>query len=323
MCSERISNGFIIESYTFMITCSVCSQVVTSKRGLAFHIKKHGIDSVKTYLEMFPEEQSNINPKDNSLLTCPICGEYNFKQLTQHITWKHNMTREQFEQQYPDQLLYLPEISERCSRAGTTSGERYQEHFEQDPEKYRLSYMKRAKTRKKNNPDLGKKISGILRSHGVYDRLSEQSKRLWKDDSYRKLQSDKCKRQHENGLTEIILKNSGKKRYKVTLGECVYSMRSKWECTFANILYEKHIPFEYESFCIKYEFNGRIRSYYPDFVIPNTNILFEVKPLSLTKKDINIAKMNACIEEGYDFRYITEIELKNPEIINFSRCNTT
>ena len=79
-----------------MIRCVVCSQEVTSKRGLAFHIKKHGICSVSDYLKLYPDQTDSIEPKDDTLLTCPICGRYNMKQLGQHIVGTHKMTHEDF-----------------------------------------------------------------------------------------------------------------------------------------------------------------------------------------------------------------------------------
>ena len=140
---------------------------------------------------------------------------------------------------------------------------------------------------------------------------------MWKDENYRKMQSEKAKKQHENGLTEIIVKRSGKKRYHVTLGDITYSMRSTWEVKFAKFLYENNVNFKYEPFVIKYVYNDKVRSYYPDFIIEGTNILYEVKPKHLIGKDINIAKMNASIEQGYNFIYITEDNLNNLDCFEF------
>lgn len=299
-----------------MITCVICGQQVTSKRGLAFHIKKHGIKSVDDYMEMYPEQREFIEPKDETLLTCPICGRYNMKQLGQHITGTHKMTHDEFLEKYPNQQMFIEEISDRCRRATQIGHESYLNNVAKDPEKYADSYRKRAEKRKQNNPDIGDKISNILREHGVYDRMSQWVKEMWQNEEYRKLHSEKCKKQHENGLTDKVLEKSGKKRYSVTLNEKTYSMRSTWEVQFASYLNSINIPFEYEPFAIDYEYDGSIKKYYPDFVITGTNILFEVKPKNLTNKAINIAKMNACIAKGYDFRYITEDELKNLEILN-------
>ena len=300
-----------------MIKCVICSQNVTSRRGLAFHIKKHSFDSVDAYLEAYPEQRYVLEPKDETLLTCPICGRYNMKQLGQHITGTHKMTHEQFISMYPDQKMFIDEISDRCRKAREIGFESYLRNVAENPDKYKEIYAQRAEKRKQNNPDIGIKIAHVLRQHGVYSRLSEQYKLLWQQEEYRQKQSNKCREQHKNGLTEIVLKNSGKKRYHITLNGITYSMRSTWECKFAQMLHDRNIPFEYEFISIHYMFNDTDKIYYPDFHIIGTNIIFEVKPYSLTKHKRNVAKMNATIDCGYDFRYITEHELLNPNLIQF------
>ena len=303
-----------------MIKCVVCSQEVTSRRGLAFHLKKHNIESVDEYLKLYPDQIQYVEPKDENLITCPICGRYNLKQLGQHIVGTHKMTHEEFSKLYPDQKMFIDEISERCRRATFIGRDQYYKNKEADPEGYQKRIEARVNKRKEHNPDLGKKISSILRDNGAYDRMSDWAKKKWQEPEYRKMQSDKAKKQHENGLTDIITRKSGKKRYKVIINNIEYSMRSTWEVEFAKILNEKGIDFKYECFTIDYEYGGKIKKYYPDFIITNTNIIFEVKPKTLIPYAVNIAKQNASIAAGYDFRYITEDELKNIDSINFLGC---
>ena len=305
-----------------MIRCVICDQMVTSKRGLAFHLKKHNIESVEDYLNMFPEEKELILPTNKELLTCPICGKSNMKQLTQHLTWKHHMSRSEFEKLYPDQQLFIPEISERCKRAVTISNEHLAHNMKENPEKYKESRMRAARTRKERYPDIAKRISNKLREIGVYDRLSETTKKKWQDDDYRKMQSDKCKKQHENGLTEIVMEKSYNRNHvKIeTINGKEYRFRSSFELRFAKILNEFGLEFEYESLEIQYFYKGKFHVYYPDFVIPNTNIVFEVKPYFRIQDIRNQIKQRYSIEQGYDFRYITELELDNPYIINLKGC---
>ena len=304
-----------------MIKCVLCQQEVTSRRGLAFHLKKHGIDSVDKYIELYPEQMNEIEPKDESLLTCPICGRYNMKQLGQHIVGTHKMTHEQFLALYPNQKMFIDAISERCSRATKIGHEQFMKNKQADPEKYREIRRKAVETRKRLHPDIGEKVAKRLRESGFYDRLSAKYKEMWQDDEYRQAQSDKAKKQHENGLTKLVLHNS--KRYKqipVTFDGVEYIMKSSWEVKFAEFLHSKGIPFRYETDAIPYFFNGKDRSYYPDFTIPNTNIIFEVKPQYQIDYAMNQAKRQACVDNGYDFRYITEYELENTDNINLSGC---
>lgn len=314
MCPERASihlmRGIVV------IKCVLCGQEVTSKRGLVFHIKKHGINSFDEYIKDFPEQEYIIEPKDDSLLTCPICGRYNMKQLGQHITGTHKMTQKEFKVLYPNQIMFIPEISERCKRATEIGVQQYYKNKAENPEKYAEINKRKAQIRLQNNPDIGKKISEILKSHGVYDRMSGRVKEQWNDAEYREKQSEKCKRQHDSGLTEIIMA-ANRKRIPATIGDTEYTFRSSWEVKFAAMLYSLHIPFQYEAIRIPYVYKGKNKFYYPDFLITGTNIIFEVKPSALTGHSRNVAKQTASIESGFDFRYITENELNSPKTINF------
>lgn len=53
---------------------------------------------------------------------------------------------------------------------------------------------------------------------------------------------------------------------------------------------------------IKYMFNGKIHTYYPDIYIPRLNQIIEVKSLYTWKKykQKNLAKIKACKDEGYN-----------------------
>lgn len=303
-----------------MLKCVICSQVVTSKRGLSFHIKKHGFESLQEYLTKYPDEENKINPKDESLLTCPICGRYNMKQLGQHIVGTHKMTHDQFLKLYPDQVMFVPEISERCKRAQSEGIRQWKINKEEDPEKYHNIYQQRARRTLELHPDIPIRVSTKLKQNGYYDRLSIESKQRWKNEEYRKMQTNKCKKQHENGLTQIILEKSGRKRYPVTINNVTYNMRSTWEVAFAKLLNNMGFEFEYEPFALKYYYEGNIKYYYPDFVIKGTNIIFEVKPYELMCDIRNQIKQRTSIEKGYAFRYITKNEIDNPHTINFTGC---
>jgi hypothetical protein len=106
----------------------ICEKQVTSKRGLSFHIKKHNINSIDEYFSIFPDQINIIEPKDNNLITCPICGKYNLKQLGQHITWIHNIDLYEFKKLYPNQKMFIDEISDRCRKAQKNSVAQYIEN---------------------------------------------------------------------------------------------------------------------------------------------------------------------------------------------------
>lgn len=66
---------------------------------------------------------------------------------------------------------------------------------------------------------------------------------------------------------------------------------------------------------IKYTYNNTVHIYYPDFYIPEINLIIEIKSTYWYNKhlDKNIAKMNECINQDYKFIFIID---KNYEIID-------
>ena len=289
--------------------CLICNEEFSNRQKFAYHLNTtHNINTKEYKIKYKPD-------KDNNLLECPICGKYNMKQLTQHLTDIHKITKDEFLEQYPNTKLWVDEISERCSRAQSVGIETFKNNLKTDPHYYDDMYKKRAENR--NWDGFAEKVRKTREERGTNEKMSKLSKRNWQDADYRKLQSDKAKKQHENGLTQIIMERSGKKRYKVTLNNVTYSMRSTWEIQFATYLNESNIEFKYEPFSITYEYNNSKKLYYPDFYIPKYNLVIEVKPFSLINNGQVIAKQEACLALNYKFMFITENELKQLDKIQF------
>ena len=68
---------------------------------------------------------------------------------------------------------------------------------------------------------------------------------------------------------------------------------------------------------IEYEFNNKIHYYYADIYLINENKIIEVKSTWTFDKDYdkNIAKKNACLEQGFDFEFWIYDNKKNKEIL--------
>lgn len=289
--------------------CLICKQDVRNRQHLAHHINTtHGIKMAQ-YNVQFELD------KDDSLLTCPICGQYNLKQLTHHATWKHNMTREELETLYPNQMLWIPEISDRCAEAGKKALSVVQEKLKQNPDYLVDSYKRRSLHR--DYEAIAQKIRQTRRINGTNEEMSKRVKLLWQDDCYRKMQSEKTRIQHRQGLTNIIMEKSGKKRFPVTIDNIQYNMRSTWEVRVALSLHERHIPFIYEPFFIPYTYKQETKRYYPDFYIEPYNLIVEVKAKSFcTDERVQLKKL-ATEQLGYRFMFITEDELNHLETINY------
>lgn len=98
-----------------LIECPICHDKL--KRINNFHIKKHGL-TVKEFIELYPdvirtEIQLTHEHRQNSIIgiegidyvKCPICHK-KYKEInTEHILCKHQITREQFIELYPNAKL--------------------------------------------------------------------------------------------------------------------------------------------------------------------------------------------------------------------------
>lgn len=83
------------------------------------------------------------------------------------------------------------------------------------------------------------------------------------------------------------------------------SYRSTWEAFFH--VSNKHL--EYEKIRLPYKYKGKKHVYIVDFVDRKTKILYEIKPDSEKRKDLNIIKENTAIEwctvNGYTYKIIS------------------
>jgi hypothetical protein len=289
--------------------CLICGNEFENRQKFAYHINNmHNINIKEYKLKYKPD-------KDVTLLECPICGKYNMKQLTQHLTDIHKITKDEFLIQYPDTKLWIDEISEHCSRAQSIGMDVFRNNLKQNPHFYDEMYHKRRE--KVDYSKFAEKVRNTRIMRGTNLKMSARVKHMWADADYRKMQSEKAKQQHANGLTEIIVKNSGKKRYPLTLNNVTHNMRSTWEVQLGKYLYEHNIKFLYEPFAIKYTYNEKERVYYPDFLIVSSELVIEVKPQNLCNNDMVIAKKLATESMGYKFIFITENELSHLDDIQF------
>jgi len=94
--------------------------------------------------------------------------------------------------------------------------------------------------------------------------------------------------------------------------------RSLLEYSFMKYLESNNIDLQqdvdYECFQAKFIFEGRERTYRPDFYVKSQNVVYEVKPSYVLKKapELQVAKWNAMRElltfRGIKFQIVTEID---------------
>lgn len=95
--------------------------------------------------------------------------------------------------------------------------------------------------------------------------------------------------------------------YKTWMGNEIY-LRSSYEVDFAKELDKKQIKYQYEPFQIKYydSYQKKIRCAIPDFYLPETNTIIEIKSTWTLNLSEMKDKAKAYKEQGYNFKFILE-----------------
>ena len=92
-------------------------------------------------------------------------------------------------------------------------------------------------------------------------------------------------------------------------------VKSSWEKKCAQMLDEDKdvLNFQYEAICIRYNYKGGKRNYYPDFLVRMKNgsvLMYEVKPKKLVDYGKNKPKAASgrrfCRKMGWKYKIITE-----------------
>lgn len=83
--------------------------------------------------------------------------------------------------------------------------------------------------------------------------------------------------------------------------------QGSYELDFINTCIDKNVEIN-NGRPVKYNLNGEIKTYYPDFYIKELNLIIEIKSTYTlnVEYDKNMAKQTACIEQGYNFIFIVD-----------------
>lgn len=126
-------------------------------------------------------------------------------------------------------------------------------------------------------------------------KMSEIMREKWKDKEYRE--------KVISGSGKLYIKSNGIQMY----------FRSSWEYIISEYLDELKIPYEYESKVFKYNHNGKMRSYIPDFYIKSLDLFLEIKPkFKLNSEEVRL-KYESVRNEGYNIEFINEEHVNNIE----------
>lgn len=270
-----------------------------------------------------------MNIINDDLIKCPLCDKQG-KLLKEHITTVHKLTKDQFYEQFPDAVLVAPSCHRR--RSENTTRRNYE--WWDDPE-YREHMVKvlndNAPTRcanwtnsedRKRNPEKYLEIcrlggKALMEKHG--QRFLTEGKlnsKLFHDTKSHEMRAILEKLHDVNDSTYADVraaiygpKSGGRKDYQSVVG--TVRLRSSFEFSVHEILIKSSIKFEYEPDLL---FNytttdGTVHRYFPDFYLPDYNLIIEVKPDCYCYSEIFKLKARSVIDSGYRFTYLTESEV--------------
>ena len=251
-------------------------------------------DSPECYTIFYKKKVSVVGKKTDKTTTsfeCPVTKKIININGSKSLTLKKHLTREgidekwYFESFFKENILY-------CKMCGKFI-------------KYKFNLLGR-----QENDDV------FCNKHCYHKHQSEHSEEYATPEK-NKRQSETMKRKIGLGLFTPEVTNSwANSKIKITVDGCEFKFRSSWEAMFW-LLNQDLI---YESVRIPYKNNNRNHNYIVDFEDKENRILYEIKPKSNKKDELNILKFQCakiwCEVNEYIFKIITEdYLLKNLDIL--------
>ena len=197
-----------------------------------------------------------------------------------------------------------------------------------DPNRQKMINQKAKETNDKKNKENPNRIKEIYNKiNNTKEKKNKENPKKHKEiiekaKIKRKETNDKKNAENPNRPQEIYSKIKKKsfstKDYTLPSGEIIqvqgYENLALDEL-FENNYKEDEIITQCDE--IEYEFNNKIHYYYADIYLINENKIIEVKSTWTFDKDYdkNIAKKNACLEQGFDFEFWIYDNKKNKKII--------
>jgi hypothetical protein len=131
----------------------------------------------------------------------------------------------------------------------------------------------------------------------IKEEISSRMRNLWKDPKYADAQLNAC-----FGYKEYIMPSG--RIVKIQGNEPIFltellKVHNEDDIIIGIVEMNKTIG------RIKYMYNNKERTYYPDFYVKSTNTIYEVKSLYTYNihKEQNIAKKDACVKQGFNYQF--------------------
>jgi len=208
------------------------------------------------------------------LLECKVCGK-RLEFLGKHLSASHGMTGKEYLELYPGSELATSRIKELRSEVAQTNKEQFREMVKE----------------KWKDPEFVEMIKDV-----VSENTSERNREMWKNPEYRAKQRDRISKMSIKLQREGVIRYKGK-RISVELEGKTYNFKSTWELGFALYLMNNNIDFEYETMVVRYERDGMLKRYLPDFIVGKT--IYEVKGWEKDKEKTRLT-FDKLRELGYE-----------------------
>lgn len=233
-------------------------------------------------------------------VVCPICSK-SYKLLsTPHLKTHGYNSKEEFLKDYPSTMMVSQEYSKRRSQilGKVNQSDIMRSKASANAKKLNQdSYRQSLKGSKGWTPE--RRMSKSLQMKQVLQTINESPE--YRDFRARRLAGFSYGKVH---------------KYTTQSGH-VLRLKSFTECSTAKFLEYNNYEFEYESLEIEYThpIDQRIHKYYPDFYLPNYNLILEVKAEDKLQDAVVLAKMLAAKSCGYNFMFITSSDLKRYKLL--------
>lgn len=285
-----------------MYICPICNKEHDTLRKISKHLQaKHKLIPKDVLFELYPDLFRN----------CRCCG-IKIKQTVSdkqslkfcgsecEINWKKS--RVQSPETIAKRIKNTDQKKKEENRQTTMVGKYSALYHFPDP-KSRNKKISEALRGTPHSEEHHKKVIDSKRKNGTLNHKQET-----KDLIRLKITSNY---QSDNPPNSMPKNGKGGRGYKSGYFNGYY-YRSSYEKQFIKLCLEHNIKIESaetKEFRVSYEFEGKKRCYYPDFYLPDYNVIIEIKPISLLNDKLNEIKLDAAMKFHENFIIITEEEL--------------
>lgn len=293
-----------------MYNCPICNKSHDTLRKISCHIQSnHKIDPKDVLFDVYPElfrsckhcgikikhYISDSQSRKMCSHECNIEWRKSKKQSPETIakrirntnqTDKEQTRRNTMLERY-DRVYYCPDPVARSEKI--SAYHKGKSHTKEHHEK--VIESKRINNNLKHSPETKQKISNSVKAYYDNDEI-------------------------DHSVT-IAIAGKGGRGYSQGLYNEIY-YRSSYELKFLKLCEKYNIKVESaatKEFRIRYKHDGKKKYYYPDFYLPEFDIVVEIKPLTMLDYGCNADKINEGCRH-YSFWLVTEEELEEFNFIN-------